>query len=59
MQIQFGKLLLRYLVFIEIPYLIAKRIEKVLLNRLDPETKAILNEELKIFLKIDNVSEKT
>ena len=46
MQIQFGKLSLQYLVFIGIPYLIAKRIEKVLLNRLGPETKAILNEEL-------------
>lgn len=30
-----------------------------MLNRLDPETKAILNEELKIFPKINNVSEKT
>lgn len=59
MQIQFGKLLLRYLVFIGIPYLIAKRIEKVLLNRLDPETKAKLNEELKRFPEINNVSEKT
>lgn len=59
MQIQFGKLLLRYLVFVGIPYLIAKRIEKLLLNRLDPETKAKLNEELKRFPEIDNVSEKT
>lgn len=59
MQIQFGKLFLRYLVFIGIPYLIAKRIEKFLLNHLDPETKAKLNEELKRFPEIDNVSEKT
>ena len=59
MQVQFGKLLLRYLVFIGIPFLIAKRVEKILLNRLDPETKAKLNEELKWFSEIDNVSEKT
>lgn len=59
MQIQFGKLLVRYLVFIGIPYLIAKRIEKILLNRLDPETKRKLNEELKRFPEIDIVSEKT
>lgn len=58
MPIQFSKLLLRYLVFIGIPYLIAKRVEKILLNRLDPETKRRLNEELKRFPEIDNVPEK-
>ena len=59
MQIQLGKLLLWYLVFVGIPYLIAKRIEKFLLNRLDSETKTKLNEELKRFPDINNVSEKT
>lgn len=39
--------------------LIAKRIQKFLLNRLDPERKAKLNKELKRFPEIDNVSENT
>ena len=54
MQIHFRQLLLRYLVFIGIPYLIARRIEKILLNRLDPETKRKLSENLKRFPEIDN-----
>ena len=51
--------MLRYFIFIGIPYLTAKRVEKVLLNRLDPEIKAILNEELKRFPEIDGISGKT
>jgi len=49
MQIQFGKLLLLYLVFMKIPYLIVKCVEKILLHCLDLEIKTKLNEELKIF----------
>lgn len=58
MQVQFSKLLLQCLVFVRIPYLIAKRIEKFLLNRLDLETKIKLNEKFKRFSEIDRVSEK-
>lgn len=53
MQISLGKLVLRYLVFIGIPFLIAKRLEKFMMNRLDPEVKAKLNEELKKFPEED------
>lgn len=51
MQIQFSKLL--------IPYLVAKQVEKILLNRLDSDTKMLLNKKLKRFPEVDNLSEKT
>lgn len=49
MQIPLGKLLLRYLVFIGIPFALAKPLENFMMKRLDPEVKAKLNEELKRF----------
>ena len=43
-QIPFNKLILRYLIFVSgIPYLIAKGLEKIMINRLDLEVKAKLN----------------
>lgn len=53
MQIPLGKLLLRYLVFVGIPFLIAKRLEKMMMARLSPEVKAKLTEELKKFSEED------
>ena len=49
MSIPLSKLLLRYLVFVGIPFVIARRLEKFMMNRLSPEVKAKLNEELKRF----------
>lgn len=55
----FGKLILRYLIFVGIPFLIAKRIEKWLIAKLDPEVKKELNEKLKRFPDIEDISEET
>lgn len=40
-------------VFVGIPFILARRIEKYLMNRLDPEVNAKLNEELKKFPEKD------
>nr|YP_010133717.1 hypothetical protein KYU99_pgp036 [Nitzschia supralitorea]QWM93206.1 hypothetical protein [Nitzschia supralitorea] len=53
MEIPLSKLILRYLVFVGIPYLLARRIEKFLMNRIDIETKDKLNNELKKFPDVD------
>lgn len=59
MQTTFSKILLRYL-FLFGTFLVARRIEKFLLSRLDLETKKKLNEKYhKRFPELDNISEKT
>ena len=59
MQTTFSKILLRYLFFFG-TFLVARRIEKFLLSRLDLETKKKLNEKYhKRFPELDNISEKT
>lgn len=59
MSSQFGKWILRYLIWIGLPYLFAKQIEKYLWKRLNPEIKKKLNEKLKKLPDIENVSEET
>lgn len=59
MQSNLGRWILRYLVFIGIPYVLAKKIEKFLWNRLDPDIKKELNDKLKKFPEIENISEET
>jgi hypothetical protein len=59
MEAQLGRFLLRYLVFIGIPYLVGKRIEKYMWHRLNPEIKQRLNKELKKLPKIENISDET
>ena len=61
MQTTFSKILLRYL-FLFGTFLVARRIEKFLLSRLDLETKKKLNEKYHKrfrFPELDNRSEKT
>ena len=50
-------LLLRYLVFIGIPYIIAKYIEKYFWDHASPELKKELNKKLKDSAELDTVSE--
>ena len=53
------QILLRYLILVGV-FLVARRIEKFLLSRLDLETKKKLNEKYgKRFPELDNISEKT
>lgn len=56
-----GRYILRYLVFMGIPYLLAKRLEKLVMNKLNPETIQILNKELKKnkFPEIENIAQPT
>jgi hypothetical protein len=42
-----SRIFLRYLIFVGIPYLLARRIEKFLMKRFDPETRSKLNDKLK------------
>ena len=51
------QLLLRYLIFIGIPYLLAKRIEKVFYKHADPKLKEKINKELKDLPELDTISE--
>ena len=53
------KLLLRYLVFVGIPYIIARNIEKYFWKHASPELKKELNKNLKDLPKLDTVSEST
>lgn len=51
------KLLFRYLIFIGIPYIIAKRIETYFWKHASPELKKELNKKLKELPELDTVSE--
>ena len=51
------KILLRYLVFVGIPYIIAKRIEKYFWKHASPELKKKLNKKLKDLSELNTVSE--
>ena len=51
------KLFLRYLIFVGIPYFLAKRIEKYVWKHASSELKEILNNKLKDLPKLDRVSE--
>jgi hypothetical protein len=51
------KFLFRYLIFIGIPYLVAKRIEKYFWKNASPELKKELNKKLKELPELDRVSE--
>ena len=53
------KLLFRYLIFVGVPYLIARRIEKYFWKHASPELKKELNKELKELPELDTVSETT
>lgn len=59
MQNNFSKILLRYLIFVGIPFLVAPKIEKFLLNRLDSKTKKKLHEKYKRFPQFANISDET
>lgn len=51
------KILFRYLIFIGIPYVIAKRIEKYFWKHASPELKKELNKKLKDLPELDTISE--
>jgi hypothetical protein len=51
------KYLFRYLIFIGIPYLVAKRIEKYFWKNASPELNKELNKKLKELPELDRVSE--
>lgn len=56
------ELLLRYLVFVGLPYLIARRIEKYFWTHADPKLRKKLNKKLKNYdkkIKIDKLSDQT
>lgn len=53
----FMKLLLRYLIFIGIPYFIAKRIERYFWKHTSPEVRREINKKLKNFPELDTISE--
>ena len=53
------KLLFRYLIFVGIPYLIAKRIEKLFWKHASPELKKEVKKKLKDAPELDKVSEHT
>ena len=53
------KILFRYLIFVGIPYFIAKRIEKYFWEHASPELKKELNKELKDSPELDTLSEHT
>ena len=53
------KILLRYLIFVGIPYIIARRIEKYFWKHASPELKKKLNKKLKDLPELDTVSEPT
>ena len=53
------KTLFRYLIFVGIPYFIAKRIEKYFWKHASPELKKELNKKLKDLPELDTVSEDT
>ena len=61
MKSKFGRILLRYLIFVGIPYLVACRLEKFIFSRLDIETKKQLRKRNKRLFpeleKYDNVIE--
>lgn len=51
------KIILRYLIFVGIPYFIAKRIEKYFWEHASPELKKELNKKLKDLPELDTISE--
>ena len=53
------KILFRYLIFVGIPYFIAKRIEKYFWEHASPELKKELNKKLKELPELDKVSDYT
>jgi len=59
MQNKFSKIFLRYLIFVGIPFLVAPKIEKFLLNRLDPKIKKKLHEKYKRFPQFADISDET
>lgn len=54
-----GRYVLRYLICIGIPYLIAKQIEIHIFSKMDLETKLKLNKEAEKFQDLENISEGT
>lgn len=54
-----AQLLLRYLVFVGIPYVIAKRINKIFWKHADSELKEKINKKLKDSPELDNIAEHT
>ena len=50
------KYFIRYLVFVGIPYFIAKRIERYFWKHADPELKQELNKKLKELPELDRIS---
>ena len=53
------KILLRYLIFVGIPYIIARRIEKYFWKHASPELKKELNKNLKNLPELDKVPKHT
>lgn len=60
MQTKFIDIVLRYLIFVGIPYLIACRLEKFVFSRLSLETKQRLHKKYpnkRLFPELDDISE--
>ena len=54
-----NKLILRYSIFVGIPFLVAKQIKKYPVKRLGQEVERELSKELKDFSEIKNISDGT